>query len=332
MSESQGSQGSKRKDLKASILATGIPLEMAVYGILASGLNADWIEPGYDFTTLDETASAIQRSVDFVASVPISRDPLEANSFHLYFLVECKYSAPEKWAWVFMPDAFPKPDPIFDSWRPSLWQDRAPREPVGTQAIQGTFSERAAGHHKDDRGLPRCVRGAVLGEEDGKRLPILSSGMYQLRDCLHHLAIERFRLFTKQWHRPAGLIFVPVVVTNASLQILKPDVYTDLLAAAADKPVELADVATTTERLLVRCPSAQEKVDWNWRRFHAAHSASDLTRIEKGLPHYKRERTIEAHFRNFFASTPAYIVIVRLELLSKLLTEVLTWAKGLDLR
>lgn len=204
MGESGNSQDSEKKDLKANILASGIPLEMAAYGVLASALDVDWIEPEYDFTTLDETGRVKQHSLDFVASVPTSRDPLNADSIHLYILAECKYSNPKERVWLFISDAFPKKDSVFDDWRPALWQDRAPKEPISTQEIECIVSRGSARDAATDQAMPRCVRGAVLGERDGKRLPSLASAMYQLRDCLHHVAIERFRLFTKQWRKPAA--------------------------------------------------------------------------------------------------------------------------------
>lgn len=95
---------------------------------------------------------------------------------------------------------------------------------------------------------------------------------------------------------------------------------------------KLEDLTTTSNRLLVRCPSGLDKVDWNWQRFHAAHSAYDLSRIEKGLPFYKRERTIEAHLRKFFATAPGYIAVVRIDEMRALLAELVTWVKGLEFR
>lgn len=329
MNESKASQGAPKKELQGSLLASGIPLEMAVYDLLASDLDADWIEPEYEFTTLDETGTVKQRSVDFVASVPIGRDPLNTESIHLYILTECKYSNPRERTWLFMPDVFPTVEMTFGDWRPALWQDRPPREPLDTTRIDGIVSQKVARGNIND-GLTRCVRGAVLGEKDGKKLPILTSGISQLRDCLHHLALERVRLFTKQWSKPAALVFVPIVITNAQLHVLKPEAYRHILDGPKGAPFAISDVTTACERILVRCPSSLDKVDWNWQRFQAAHGTYDLSRVEKGLPFYKRERTIEAHFRNFFTTAPSYITVVRLNEMPKFLAEVLAWAKKLE--
>lgn len=331
MTESKDSRETPKKELKGSLLASGIPLEMAVYDLLASGLDVDWIEPEYDFTTLDETGAVTQRSVDFVASVPTGRDPLNLEAIQLYILTECKYSNPRERFWLFMPDVFPTMDATFGDWRPALWQDRAPREPTDPQRIDSIVSGGVARDVTND-GVPRCVRGAVLGDKDGKKLPNLATAIYQLRDCIHHLAIERFRLFTKQWSQPAALVFVPIVVTNAQLQMLKPGAYRRILDSPEDTPFALGDITTTSERILVRCPGSLDKVDWNWQRFQAAHGTYDLNRIEKGLPFYKRERTIEAHLRNFFTTVPSYIMAVRLDEMPKLLTEVVAWAKKLEFR
>lgn len=312
-----------------NILATGIPLEMAVHDLLASDLKADWILPDYDFVTLDESGAAKRRSVDFAVSVPSYPEGLGEETVRLYLLLECKYSDPNKRVWLFMPDVSPKIDTVFDGWRPALWQDRAPQEPTAPQQVQDIVSSQTT-PHSSDQGIQYCVRGTVLGVKDDEKLPNLTSAMHQLRDCLHSLAIERFRLFTKQWSKPAALIFVPIVVTNAELRLLRPGLYSKLLSSSGDQRRTLNDVSTNSERLLVRCPTALDKVEWNWQRFQSAHGASDLSRFERGLPVYKRERTVESHLKNFFAVAPTYVVVVRLEGLSKLMAEVCSWAKALE--
>ena len=297
---------------------------MAVYDFLVSCLDPDWIDPEYEFASLNETGQVIQRSVDFVASVPSSRDPHDDKSLQLYLLTECKYCNPKELIWLFMPDVSPKVDNIFGDWRPALWQDRAPLM------------------SSDSRDIQRCVRGAVLGPakhddppQEGARgknqqkLPALATALHQLRDCLHHVAIERFRLFTKQWSQPQAILFVPIIVTNAELRVLKPGVLQQLLNANGDSQLSLDETTTVARRLLVRCPSSLGQVDWKWQRFHNAHGKYDLSQIEKGLPAYKRERSIEFHLRNFFTSTPSYIMVVNFEDVSQVFTEAVNWMKGL---
>jgi len=315
---------------------------MAVYDLLASGLDADWIEPECEFTSLDQTGTPIQRSVDFVSSIPTSRNPLDERSIQLYLLTECKYCAPNETIWVFMPDMSPRMRGVFDDWRPALWQDREPHEHRSDAEIARIMEGQAPS--SPDKGLaPRCVRGAPLGVagsdaperargKQQRRLPALSTALHQLRDCLHHLATERFRLFTKQWSQPAALVFVPVLVTNAEMRMLKPGIHERLLAMSRDDQPALDDVATIEQRVLLRCPSSLDQVDWKWHRFYLAHGGHDLSRVEKGLPAYKRERTIEAHLRNFFTTTPGYVMVVRVEEAKKLLAEVVDWAKSLEFR
>jgi len=328
MAENQHCEEPGNKGLKTNILGSGIPLEMAVYSVLAS-LDADWIEPGYVFTTLDENGAVKQRSLDFVVSIPRSRDPLDLNGIQLYLLIECKYSDPKERVWLFMPDAFPKQDTIFDAWRPSLWQDRTPLTPMSPEEIEKIVSGEGARNPRS--GGPRCVRGTVLGQKEGNRIPTLTSATHQLRDCLHHLAIDRFRLFTKQWSKPAALVFVPIVITNSELRILKPDVYGEL-AAHPDSSQKLADITSISRRVLVRCPGGLDHVDWNWQRFWDTHHAYDMSRVEKGLPFYKRERTLEHHIRRFFATVPAYITVIHFDEISNLLEEVISWVKSLEFR
>ena len=324
MTDTSNPKRAGKREFKAkAILTSGIPLEMAVYDFLASGLGADWIEPEYEFAALNETGGVIQRSLDFVASVPTSRNPLDERSVQLYLLTECKYCNPNELIWLFMPDVAPKVANIFDDWRPALWQESEPRESVQTGEV------------------PRCVRGTILGlaESDGqdethgknqRKIPILATTLHQLRDCLHCLAIERFRLFTKHWSQPRAIVFVPIVVTNAELRVLKPGTLQELLNAGGDSQLPLDQITTVTKRLLVRCPSSLGQVDWKWQRFHTAHGNYDLSRIEKGLPAYKRERTIEFHLRNFFTSTPSHIMVVNFEEMPQVLTEVVAWVKGME--
>ena len=107
----------KRESRPRALLTTGIPLRWPSSDSLNQVLDADWIEPEYEFTAIDETGRTIQRSVDFVASVPTSRDPLDERSVQLYLLTECKYCSPKEFIWLFMPDASPKTAHPFDHWR-----------------------------------------------------------------------------------------------------------------------------------------------------------------------------------------------------------------------
>jgi hypothetical protein len=122
------------------------------------------------------------------------------------------------------------------------------------------------------------------------------------------------------------------MVTNAELRVLKPGIHKRLLSTDGSSQLPLDEIATVTQRLLVRCPSSLDQVNWKWQRFHLAHGNYDLSRIEKGLPVYKRERTVEFHLRNFFTSTPSYIMVVNCEEVSQVFTEAVTWVKGLEFR
>lgn len=344
MSEgSEVQQPGKRETAAKAILTSGIPLEMAVYDLLASGFDADWIEPEYEFTSLDETGQPIQRSLDFVSSVPTSRSPLDERSVQLYLLTECKYCNPNETIWVFMPEMSLRTRNVFDHWRPALWQDREPHEPMSEAEIEAVATGKPTVFREEKKPALRCVRGSVLGlaglevgegarGKEQRKLPALTTALHQLRDCLHHVATERFRLFTKQWHQPAAIVFVPVVVSNAELRVLRPGIHERLLGARGDERLSLDEISVSVPRALVRCPGSLEQVDWKWDRFRLAHGKYDLSRIEKGLPAYKRERTIEAHIRNFFTATPEYVMVVRLEEAKKLLQEVVEWAKGLEFR
>lgn len=336
-------QSGKRETTAKSILTSGIPLEMAVYDLLASGFDADWIEPEYGFTSLDETGKPIQPSIDFVSSLPTSRDPLEERSIQLYLLTECKYCNPNEVIWILMPDVSLPTKNVFDEWRPALWQEREPLEPISQAEIEKIVRRKPAPRPRGKESVPRCVRGAtpgLVGSQEGKgaqstekrNVPALATALHQLRDGLHYLATERFRLFTKQWSQPAAIVFVPVLVTNAELRVLKPGIHQRLLAAQGHERLSLDEVSSAVLRALVRCPRSLKQVDWKWQEFQLAHGKYNLGRVEKGLPAYKRERTIEAHLRNFFSTTPKYVMAVRLEQAKNLLTEVVDWAKSLEFR
>ena len=108
----------------------------------------------------------------------------------------------------------------------------------------------------------------------------------------------------------------------------KPGVHQQLLRADGDSQLPMEEVTTPARRLLVRCPGSLEQVDWKWQQFQMAHGKHDLRRVEEGLPFYKRERTIKFHIRNFFESTPAYILVAHFGELEQLLGEIVTWAKA----
>ena len=343
---------------RQTFLASGIPLELAVYQILANTLDADWIEPDYDCLSLDsEKSTLIRRSVDFVASVPLERNPF--SQVQVYFIVECKHSDASKRTWFFSPDVAPRVDRVFDFWRPCLWQREMP----------GAFL-----HVPDPSMGAICVRGAVVSSADkDDKLPALETALHQLREGVHAVAIDRIRLFLKDWSRPSRLLFVPILVTNAETRVFKSDLLSRLDRAATDT-IGWNDVSDPSHRTYVRCPKAPMDVERKvnallaqltplatqthvpaWRRFISRLGAS-LSRVaplrgsnlaarlssfgvapptepEGALPQYRgTDNHLRAFVEQFFAETPNYALIVGVQELASVLKEVLSWAKGLRIR
>jgi hypothetical protein len=336
----QPKESQNKKTIARAILSSGIPLEMAVYDLLATGIDTDWIEAEYSFTALNENGIAIQRSVDFVSSTPTYSSPLDERRIRLYFIVECKYCNPEEIIWLFMPNAMPNRGNVFDEWRPALWQDREPFDPIARSQVAESVKaeikkasedcQPQSGTQSSDS-VPRSVRGTTLNYVKGERGgPVITTAIHQIRDCLHYLSTERFRLFTKEWSQPGAIVFIPVVVTNVDLRLLKPGIHKRLLASKDTRGLALDDISIGTSRVLLRCPSSLNQIDWKWDKFNSIHGGHDLSQIEKGLPVYKRDRTIEYHMRNFFKTTPEYVTVVSLEGAMKLFTEVVEWGKRLE--
>jgi len=322
-------------------MASGIPLEMTVYDFLISELKADWIEPEYGFSSLDENLIPIQRSIDFAASVPSEHDPVDPGHIQIYFLIECKYCDPQKLIWLFMPDSTSLSQIVFDEWRPFLWQDRKPHLPFSEENKLIKFPKKIKLAKLSHGQIPKCVRGTTLGFQEesdtinktmknNPKIPTISTGLHQLRDCLHYVAIERFRMFTKECDPAAAIILVPLLVTNAELRILKPGIYSRLIKSQSEERLPLIKISTVSKRLLLRCPSSIAQVDWKWQKFHSSHGNYDLSRIETGLPMYKRERTIEFHFRTFFSITPSFVTVINLTEVKKVIAEVIDWANRLQ--
>ncbi len=292
---------------------------MEVYNALATALDADWIEPEYEFPALNEDRLMLQRSVDFVASVNADGGPF--SKVQLYFLVECKFAGQA--TFLFMEDRAPSHGGAWDPWRPALWQDKEPVEPAAT--VPASLPPQ----------LPKCARGTVLGlghsssdTNKPEKMPGLDTALHQLREGLHSLAIERFRLFTKTWSQPEAIVFVPVVVTNAPLRVFQPGTYQKLIAEQFD----LTRDTLLSERLLVRCPGRIDHVHWKSERFEEQYHGSDLSRIAAGLPFYKRkeQRNLRFHMSQFFEQAPAYVTVLNLPRLKPLLDETIAWAKGLQ--
>ncbi|MCL4400899.1 hypothetical protein M1316_02925 [Candidatus Parvarchaeota archaeon] len=190
----------------------------------------------------------------------------------------------------------------------------------------------------------KCVRGASLSNStadinrksaaaNNQTAPSLFTGLHQLRDCLHYLAIERFRLFTKQWHQPTLLVFIPVIVTTAELRILKEGSY-KIIMSLAQEEINLDTISERAENLLIRCPSSLNQIDFKWNKFHSIYGNYDLRKVERGVPVYKRavnknESSIKHHFINVFSSTPEYITIVTLDNFEKYLKRAINWISEL---
>ena len=333
MAESEPSP--KRGPSAKAVLGSGLPLELRAYGHLTTAITPGWVEPDLAFPCLDESGNTKQRSIDFVASVHVDGDPGVLDfGVQVYFVVECKYQPPAETALLFMPDLFRTTGGVFDDWRPALWRERPVRRPwphgIDSNADASSLRH-GAREASDPIGGPVCVKADVFrtGEKDSGAPPVLATALHQLRDALHEVAKVRFRRFVG-WDPPKAVVFVPVLVTNAEMHVLRADAAETILGLSREERIDLKDIARPTRRALLRCPPGTGMVAANWNRFREEYGDA-LERFASGVPFYKqRGQDTEFHYRNFFESTPGSVAVVHVDELPAFLPEVVKWARQIE--
>ena len=300
------------------ILRSGMPLEMEAYYMISnlkSEANIQWIQPDYSFLTTNEKWQTIERSVDFVCSISICLNhPLP--HLQLYFVVECKWVSPRDRIWIFMPDFWPQKDHTFGGHRPSLFQD------------EGLY-KKAQNKFADNHQLPFCVKGVSLSYNQKIKHKTdvgFNTGLHQLRDATHSLAIERFRIFTKTFDPASGIFIIPILYTNADMTILRRNMLEKLDTEKSTESVSLDEITDSTSILLCRTPRNDTLNKNKWKNFYELYR-DDLSGFENALPIYRRNRSSYRHMMNFFQTTPTYVSIVQQGNLEKYLLSQIEWIK-----
>lgn len=324
-----------RKTYKELILKSGLPLEFEIYMNLINCFikkerktcSTNWIQSDYPFVTLNEHAERITRTIDFVVSVTFEKEDF---MFHnLYFLIECKSVNVNEKIWLFMLDLCPVEDDIFGVFggqRPNLYQYSEPIEKIAKSSLR---RKKKIDRKKQTilqiirRGILHCAKGITLGQKKETESHI-KSGLHQIRDALHFLAIERFRLFLKRFHPFWCISFIPIIVTNAELRILNPKKVSRISNLRDDAKFDV--FSYKVDKLLIRVPQNFILDEYKNDLFNKEYIRQSMTDFGKSLPSYKKERTIRFHMTNFFRNTPTYAWIVNKDCFVNLINEEMKWA------
>lgn len=325
-----------KKTFKELILKSGLPLEFEIYMSLidcfikkeSKSCSTNWIQSDYPFVTLNEHAEKITRTIDFVVSVTFEREDF---MFHnIYFLIECKSVNVNEKKWLFMLDLCPVEDDVFGLFgghRPTLYQFAEPVEKTTKTYLRKrnmkTERKKQTIQQIVKNKTLHCAKGITLGQQKQTESHI-RSGLCQIRDALHLLAIERFRLFLKRFDSFWGIFFIPVIVTNAELRILNPKKVAHISNMQDDTKFDA--FSFKVDKLLIRVPQNFMLDEYKYSLFHKKYGKRSMTDFRKSLPMYKEKKSVRFHMTNFFRNTPTYAWIVNKNHFVSLINEEMKWA------
>lgn len=247
------SKKSSLEDLKTWALQSGFPLENDVHSILRGAITPSMaIEKDVPFESIDGQGRSQLRSIDFKSSVQrtIQVFPRERDSKQLAtlnFIIDAKFTLDEdKQRFWFIPSGKSAQDFSF----PYL---------IPQARFLDAYSEPHYGHRKDLVQFALCpsdFRLASIGRKvselkDGKE----SLAGYQVQglEAVAHFIKEDYWSPGKEDRDQsfAPHIYIPIVVSNAPLYILKDSITISEVESAADA----ADICESIEYLVVETPN-----------------------------------------------------------------------------
>lgn len=264
-----------------------------------------YVSGEYAYSRTNEHKVETEFSVDLHAS-----DFLEHGTetlCELNFLVECKYNYPGV-KWIFSPH--PAETIVFAN-NITYLQDLCTKRLAET----GPLSEL-------DPRLEYCTRGIEL-HKNGADLNAISRGLNQLRYALPNLVAQECRSQMLAWHEDDLVVSLicPVLVTTASLNVLKTGLTLDTFQAASS----LDEVATEVDALIVYQEPGPHLLNYCRQIARILHKQyPDIrTRLDEFEQILGREKTkllpSTWAFNEHFSSVTQNILVVHLDALDQFL-------------
>lgn len=332
----------EKKTLKDALYRAGIPLELEIYRELThlykedniAGFNINYILPDYSFLSLNEEGKQTTRSIDYVVSVG-KHNRNQKFSRHVYFLIECKSVNPKKnEVWLFMHDYVPRKNTVFKT--PHITLHRVSlldkfeelevfEELANSKKWQLSESEIIESLKKK---YVHCVKGYALCNEydkhDEKGKPI-QTALHQIRGALHNLAIDKFSLLIQQFDAAHCVCFIPIIVTNAEIRLLKP---AETISVKDDAKID--DISYPVNGVLCKVPQDLNQLNPNIEKFRNTYSEDSLKQVFQTM-HFKSKVSFVNRVVSFFGETPAYAYIIHNSVFLDVFRKELRWAQQLEL-
>lgn len=280
-----------------SFLKSGLPLEHLTAVTLRS-LHWD-TRPQYEYSRRNRESEEAWFELDLVATYPDDN-----RSTELSLLIECKYHDLSRY-WFFLPRD-PSGRWCFDDRVYNCGPYSTLKEPGADTALSlAPMSSAGIVVSKDGTKQDNAVHAAVEQLVNGF-VPYSLSQMFEYNLDFRNVLTPEDELR----YVPNATAVIPMIVTNASLYRLKPDV-TDLDAIRQAKaPSDVAD-----------------EVEWTWY-YHDVPVKLFRQNLSAINAHAKEEAELVYHFPNVtevmdeFAERPNWIAVVNIKALEKVATAI----------
>jgi hypothetical protein len=267
-----------------SFLKTGLPLEhLTVMSFTSLGWQCDL---HYEYERNNRDGEATWFELDMIAYSP-SKDV-----DGLRFLVECKYHDASRF-WFFMPC-------VTTSHTAQYGALEAGNTVETNNRVFMYFPFQALVAPKSSSALelaPKSVWGVVVGSDGSKQENAIYTAIQQLANGFVPYSLDRFFTFTTNW--PTAL--VPLIVTNAKIFRLRPEVSDLDRIRKSSSPSEIAD-----------------EINWTWCYFAPQKELllQNLRQIDNVSAKYKigHYKAINEQITELW-SAPSWVVVANINAL-----------------
>jgi len=266
-------------------LKSGFPFENETLQIINKCVPTSSVIRNVEFETLNEERRPTIRSIDFAVSVSKDLRNIPASGWgrgqkeiaEVNFIVDCKYSSDESFLFT------PSTRPILRSER--SWPHLVP------MLIKNNFGDDVKLHRKDLVNLAKIAEHIPIGgmgrkvKEQSRERDSVASAMIQVFQGLHEFIETKARTLgstttTDSNYGRNAYFFVPMIVTNAPLLLLKDQITPSDVEKAAKKDEFLSAV----DAILVEMPDVFDvKEAWSRLKGVLSSSRKNLGWNEQGI-------------------------------------------------